>query len=560
MKPVRLTTINSETSTMHLARAITRNWLIGLRETNPAILDMFAERDILPYRDLLLWSGEFAGKYITGAYYIYRSTLDPELYSYMIGFLDEMISYQDEDGYMGCYDRNRHITGEWDAWAHYHSMFGLLLWYNETGDRRYLETVEKAAGLFMNLFYRDSGRKLSEIGWTEMNLAPLHVFTLLYEQTGKKAYLTFAKSIEGDFATADAGNYVECALNGIEFYQCPKPRWESLHPIMGIAELYRATGTQYYLDAAAFIFYSILKTDVHNTGGFSTREQAVGNPYQDGPIESCCVIAYNALAVEIYKLTRDPKILDFLELSHYNACMGMRSPTGRWSTYDTPMHGCRKANFHDINFQDRPGSPELNCCSVNAARSIGNLSEWRFTRDDDTLYINFWEKGEYVTEDGIRICMEGNYPADGNITCSVSGYSGKLALRVPEWSKHTEITLQGRKQNMESGYYRLSCNFELHFTLSLDLSVRIMAGDGDQKGNSCVYRGPILFGVDTTGVRSGNLDIPETYSAKEICSAPLMETKGKYHLLLPDGTKLTDFYHLGYSGGQYKTWLNISKE
>ena len=53
-----------------LAANIAANWLTGIRESNPAILDMFRDRDVLPYRDLLPWSGVFAGKHITGAYYI----------------------------------------------------------------------------------------------------------------------------------------------------------------------------------------------------------------------------------------------------------------------------------------------------------------------------------------------------------------------------------------------------------------------------------------------------------------------------------------------------------
>ena len=41
--------------------AITQNWLLPAPEANPAILAMFADRDRAPYRDLLPWSGEFAG-------------------------------------------------------------------------------------------------------------------------------------------------------------------------------------------------------------------------------------------------------------------------------------------------------------------------------------------------------------------------------------------------------------------------------------------------------------------------------------------------------------------
>src|SRR5687767_400500 len=57
--------------------AITTNWLLKMPDTNPAILEMFATRDQQPQRSLLPWSGEFAGKYLTGAVQIQRLTGNP---------------------------------------------------------------------------------------------------------------------------------------------------------------------------------------------------------------------------------------------------------------------------------------------------------------------------------------------------------------------------------------------------------------------------------------------------------------------------------------------------
>ena len=99
---------------------------------------------------------------------------------------------------------------------------------------------------------------------------------------------------------------------------------------MGIAALYECTGDKVYLDAARQIFYSILKTDVHNTGAFSTEESVLGTPFKNGNIEVCCVIAYNAFAAQLLSLLEDPYIADFLEISLYNAVLGSFSPTGRW--------------------------------------------------------------------------------------------------------------------------------------------------------------------------------------------------------------------------------------
>ena len=65
--------------TAELCKNISERWLKGIAETNPAILTMFRDRDAKPYRDLLAWSGEFAGKYLTSAYFVYLETGDEAL-------------------------------------------------------------------------------------------------------------------------------------------------------------------------------------------------------------------------------------------------------------------------------------------------------------------------------------------------------------------------------------------------------------------------------------------------------------------------------------------------
>src|ERR1043165_4301615 len=67
--------------------AVLRQWLLKMPEANPAILVMFADRDKKPPRSLLPWSGEFAGKYLTGAVQILRLTGDKELKDSLAGFV-----------------------------------------------------------------------------------------------------------------------------------------------------------------------------------------------------------------------------------------------------------------------------------------------------------------------------------------------------------------------------------------------------------------------------------------------------------------------------------------
>lgn len=565
-----------------LIRNISNRWLIGIRESEPAILDMFRERDILPYRELLPWSGEFAGKYLTGAAYVYRVNPDPALADYIKGFIKELLTLQDNDGYLGCFSNKCHLTGTysqnpdvfirgiggpnaneptWDSWAHYHMMYGLLLWYDLLGEKAYFNAVEKIADLFINTFYEGKKTILS-IGSTEMNLAVYHIFALLYRRTGDTKYYHFALNVEKDIESKGAGEYIKYTLNGYPFYQCPKPRWESMHSIMGIAEMYRSTGEARYLEAVCSIVYSILETDVHNTGAFSTDEQAIGNPFQSGKIETCCVIAYNALVIELLKITGDLRLVDFLERSHYNAVLGYNSPSGYWSTYDTPMIGYKKANFHDIGFQCRPGSPRLNCCSVNAPRGTAALADWIIMQKKNTLYLNYYEDMVLETEDGISVTVSGGYPANHQIqvTVDTAGQNQTLAFRIPAWSRRTEITLDEETCYPEAGtYWTIPVSGKITVTIRFDFTPYTEAGGGELTGKSSLYIGPVLYGFDSADNPGIHFDAIPAIAKQNLKSAhPTLCKDGSIRLTLSEGLILKDFYHLGTSGSIYTSWLPIS--
>ena len=370
--------------------AVVQNWLLQGPDRNPAMLAMFADRDRIPYRNLLPWSGEFAGKYLTASTQILRLTHDKRLEEYVRKFVDRLVALQDSDGYLGPFPNGSRLTGKapncdgtWDAWGHYHIMLGLLLWHEQTHDPKTLQCAERIGDLLCDHFL-GHGRGVFDMGSPDQNQAVIHSLGPLYEVTGRRRYLNLSEQIVGEFETPGAGDYLRTALAGKEFYATPKPRWESLHAIMGLAELYRITGKDDYRKAFEHIWWSIVKLDRHNNGGFSSGERTVGNPYNPAPIETCCTIAWIATSVEMLRTTGNSIVADELELSTLNSVVGLHSPDGKWSTYNTPMDGCRVPNTVDIAFQIRPGSEQLNCCSVNAARGFGMISDWALMRQSNT--------------------------------------------------------------------------------------------------------------------------------------------------------------------------------
>jgi DUF1680 family protein len=570
--------------------AVTDQWLAVAPDANPGMLDILRDRDRRPYRDMVPWAGEFAGKYLTAAVQAVRLTNDPKLRGVIEAFVDELASLQDDSGYLGPWPQGHHLTGTapnneggiatWDAWGHYHVMLGLLLWHEDTGSTQALECARAIGDLLVEKFLGDVPQRLVDTGSTEMNLAPVHSLCLLHTCTGDSRYLDLALQIVDEFAATNAdgaplaGDYLNTGVNGVEFFETPKPRWESLHPIMGLVELYYITGDARYRDAFESHWWSIVKLDRHNNGGFSSGEQAQGNPYHPGAIETCCTIAWTAMSVEMLRLTGDSIVADELELSTINSIVGLHSASGRWATYNTPMNGVRRASAHDIVFQSREGTPELNCCSVNAARGLGMVSDWAIMQDDDDLHLNWY--GPCVLRaavgDGRVVTLEQrtDYPRSGGVTIHVTASAPvefDLRLRIPHWSERTSVTVNGDPvQGVSRGEY---CAVSRTWRsgdvveLTLDMSLHFWAGERECEGLTSVYRGPVLLTYDRRLNDMDPDDIPALDASDmggRICDgAGRLRPEVLVEFTAADGraVRLCDFGSAGEGGSPYRSWLEI---
>jgi DUF1680 family protein len=571
-------------------------------DANPLMLEMFRERDRRPGHEVLYFSGEFAGKYLTGAVEMLRVTGNAQLRAYLELFVTELLDCQDRDGYLGPFPRsvrlkNRLPPGEtnllngqtWDTWGHYHLMLGLLAWHAETADTRALRAARKMADLLCDMYLDapvgsrlvDSGAQ-DPYGWTgtQMNLAPIHSLALLFNKTGEPRYIALARQIADEFAAQGregplAGDYIRTALAGVEFFQTPRPRWESLHPVLGIAELYRITGDESYRRAFEHIWWSIARLDRHNNGAFSTGEAAVGNPYADGPIETCCTIAWMALSVEMLRLTGSPIVADELELSTLNAVLGLYSPTGRWTTYNTPMDGERRGFVQDINWQSRPGSPELNCCSANAPRGLGLLSEWALMTENDSLMVNYYGPGTMQTTPGtwppVKLSQTTDYPRGGRIRLAVDPARSSafaLRLRIPQWSARTRVHVNGnRVPDVNPGtYLALERKWRRGdaVEIELDMSLHAWRGERECVGKSSLYRGPLLLAYDARYNEAEPSNMPPLNAEGQRGRVVAFKRRFPPLLLLAlkdvagRSVRLCDFASAGATGTPYRSWLDLT--
>jgi DUF1680 family protein len=591
--PASQTTLRFDGFAGERIRLTTENWLNPAPFANPGMLEMFQVRDREPAANLVPWAGEFIGKYLISA--IQARRLGAKISS-LEEIVSQLIASQADDGYLGPFPKKERLLGHWDLWGHYHCMLALLLWHQDTGDPRALDCVRRAADLVCKI-YLDSGKRAIDAGSDEMNLSIVHALGWLYRITSEPRYLRMMREIEKDWERG--GDFVRTGLSGVEFFQTPRPRWEALHSLQGLVELYRISGDEKYRRAFEHHWRSIARWDLRNTGGFSSGEQATGNPYAPTAIETCCSIAWMALSIDMLKLTGDSRVADLLELATLNAWAGAQHPSGRWCTYNTPMDGAREASAHSIVFQSRAGTPELNCCSVNGPRGWGMLSDWALMETDDGYAINwlgpfvasfpsiaqtnrslpdpeqprntpFFRRGGGETQP--QLYVTGNYPVSSNVEIYVVSEREipfTLRVRIPEWSKNTRVTLNDEvlPAPQPGTYLKLGRKWDSHWRrsdrvkITLDMQPRVVVGAREALGKVSICRGPLLLAWDQRFNSYDEKALPALEPTLLADPRPFSVPADGSKLFDPlavlelPGIKLCDFATAGALGTRYRSWL-----
>ena len=555
----------------------TAHWLLRAPEANPGLIQMFYQRDRQPAPNLVPWAGEFIGKYLISAVQALRLAEEPELRARVGDLVQQLIASQAPDGYLGPFPEKIRLKAHWDLWGHYHCLLALLMWHEATGDIGALTASQRAADLICQT-YLNTKQRVFDAGSHEMNMAIVHGLGWLYRITREGRYLQMMREIEKDWERA--GDYFRTGLVGTEFFLTPRPRWESLHDLQGLVELFRITGDERYKTAFLHHWRSILRWDRRNTGGFSSGEQATGNPYAPTAIETCCTVAWMALTLDALQLTGDPLAADELELSTFNAAAGAQHPSGCWWTYNTPMDGTREASAHSIVFQARAGTPELNCCSVNGPRALGMLSEWAVMRSADGLAVNYYGPGSFqgklADNTPVALQIETDYPLAGRVQIRVQPLAARrftLKLRIPAWSHNTAVRLNNAAipNGVPGRYLDLTrvWNPGDRITLDLELSWRVAAGDREASGFASVYRGPLLMAYDQKHNdfdedKIPTIDLRRLESAEETGgwkkgNPPRLGPWLVTELTASDGrrVRLCDFASAGMTGTRYRSWLRV---
>ncbi|MBE6537162.1 MAG: hypothetical protein E7673_04330 [Ruminococcaceae bacterium] len=461
------------------------------------------------------WRGEYWGKCMRGAAFVYSYTKNPELYKILEKTVRDMMgsARASEGGRISSYGLN-HEFCHWDIWSRKYVLLGMQYFYEICEDGALREEIiasmrTQADCIIEKIGPKKDGKKpitKASHHWRGLNSSSLlEPIVRLYTLTGDKKYFDFAEYIVSEGGT-DVVNIFELAYkNDFYPYQYPVTKaYEMTSCFEGLLEFYRVTGIEKYKIAIINFADRILESDftvigccgcTHELFDHSTVRQA--NTTNDSVMQETCVtVTLMKFFYQLHILTGDPKYIDAFEISLYNAYLGSINT-------EKVIEPSLKKDYPELNLEPLPfdsyspltaglrgtkiggfkitaDNHYYGCCACIGAAGIGLVAKTQALLSADGIVINLYVNGriDLTLPSGNKaiVNIETDYPKNGEIKLSLKldkSEKFKLYLRNPNWSEATSLSVNGVPCEASSGYITVEREFKNdEITLTLDMRTR----------------------------------------------------------------------------------------
>ncbi|MCD6089075.1 glycoside hydrolase family 127 protein [Candidatus Bathyarchaeota archaeon] len=410
-------------------------------------------------------TGDFQGRFFNDsdvykwieavAFYLAYS-YDEKLRSLVAHVIDDVVSAQDEDGYLNSYftlerkkDRWTNLKDMHELYCAGHLMQAGIALYRATGERQLLDAACKFADHISSIF--GVGKRPGTSGHPEIEMALVE----LYRTTEKRDYLDLAQ-----FFLDQRGK----GLVGGDLYHIDHKPFRKLTEIVGHAvrslylncgatDIYLETGEKQLLNTLLRLWCSMTERKMYVTGGVGARYtgEAFGDDYElpnyRAYAETCAAIANVMWNWRMLLATGDAKFADVMELALYNGVLSGISLDGKNYFYVNPLA--------DRGKHRRQRWFRCACCPPNIARTLAYLPGYLYSISDEGIWIHLYVQSRaFVNVEGktVTIKQRTRYPWSGEVEISLqpeSEVSFSLYLRIPGWCRKAKIYVNNQK--LETG-------------------------------------------------------------------------------------------------------------
>lgn len=316
-------------------------------------------------------------------------------------------------------------------------------------------------------------------------------FLLLFAETGERRYLDWVERdayIHADIGTYDRKVKVNGAQQVYTFLARALAQLQYADWI-GADGVARTTLT----DAAEEAFRRARGPYLSVTGSI-TGTPWWGEYWDDtqtglGKWGETCASAYlMRLAAKAGERGTAPSCGDLFERVMYNAFFAAQSSDGLRYRYYTPF-----------NQRGEWFKQDTYCCPNNYKREVFEIPDFVFLRTADGIAVNLYSDAELKDGD-IAIGMKTAYPDDGTVLLDVRMPPDRrvLKLRIPAWCADATVQVaDDAKTAAKPGWFAIECDFSASVRVRLDLPmpVRLVPGIRAQEGRVAVMRGPCVYAL-----------------------------------------------------------------
>ena len=287
------------------------------------------------------WRGEFWGKMMRGATWVYKYTADDALYEILEESVRELLTAQDSEGRFSTYVKEKEF-GYWDMWCRKYVLLGMQYFYDICKSEELKSEIIIAICRHLDYIIDrigDGEGKLDILDatthndwtWGALNSSSILEPTVrLYNITGEKKYLDFATYLVKR-GGSKWGNIYELAVKGEKKpYEFPvRKAYEAISYFEGVLEYYRVTGDEdakraflNFLDGAIETDYTLIGCSgtYHELFDHSSIMQTEYN--DEVKQETCVTVTLMKACYQALSLTGNAKYADVIERSGYNAMLG----------------------------------------------------------------------------------------------------------------------------------------------------------------------------------------------------------------------------------------------
>lgn len=461
------------------------------------------------------WASEFWGKWIQGAVASYEYNHAPALLEKIKEGERKLIATQLDDGYIGDYDKEHQLHG-WDVWGRKYTLLGLVKCYRLTGNKEALEAACKLLDYTISQIGPDSSTPIYKTGYYR-GMPPLSILepvTYLYDETGKPAYLQFAKLIAEQMNSPEGPMLIDKADTPVSqrFVLKPGDSWwsfdngqkgyEMMSCYIGLLEMYRLTGNSQYLQVALTTWNHILREEINITGGACSLECWYGgHGKQTHPashtMETCVTFTWMQFCERLLQITGDTKYVDQIERTMYNALMASMKHDNSQIVKYVPLEGFRREGEHQCDVH-------INCCNANAPRAFAMIPRVTYrVPNKDRIDVNLYMPSQAILQTGKRtftLTQQTGYPASNEVKITVAPdktTQANIALRIPGWTPNATVKVNGETmQGVASGeYYVINRQWNAgdEITLTMEMPAHLVS----LNQSVAIERGPIVYARDS---------------------------------------------------------------